>query len=790
MHPSALSKQSVETKGSSRPTSLFKYGDSLQCAPYRCHPWRSKSLSFPEHQKENSREFETAEQHASTSTSIVPARLAPLRASTRRRAGRPPATPADRATSSISNIDLDYGAPVSGWEQVTPGDLISDWLAGIDPSDLDKDTLTDLNQEFANGSRLVRGLPLRETGRHAQLRAERNRSTRSGTGFDGPKSAISDAVLTTSPKLSGNSKSSAHDERFSKTSQRLRGHDVSEVSIPDPVSPTYPVIKFSLVTSKDGSEGEDDDASVPYFGPDKPPMRLYNLQDCASQSCPELWTRPENLMGSMHEGKVDGSQELIAPNYSQVHKDTAWHRFHTNNSLTKRFRSIGRRLRTSTSSSYSIRSDFPAPPNARERRFLTRESSEVYPSSDNETPMYNTPESDLTPFVHPHPSNGDPLAEAGMMSITAELDRLSSMGSQDQRAKVSTSSLPRTPMSSGFASPSSAVSVAGSGTHVSSDVRGHSAPSSGPPSTHTGPVSRPPQRAGQRRRGQRSHLSEVTTPEDLPPPTDFGIEAGRTPQPFKPSTFETLYERSPDIDRSKRHGHSCPEPLSLDRAEHEITQPPMETEDVPQDPPPTTSTSKIVTPIPVRNSAGLLQPVSPPSRMSSIGKTPESMYGPTVDATRPPAVNVVYPTLGSRPALASSRSSPGPRRRSRSAADHVDPAEPKPVNEPGSVHESPEALDHLMQCVGGEPGTQPDLSTSPTSCHPNTWSESSGEPGDSDPFCPEHCLDSRPSGQNLRRLKDCSSWSTGTVRILKPGDASCSDAREEKGKGGANEKKV
>ncbi|RYP05490.1 hypothetical protein DL764_003750 [Monosporascus ibericus] len=105
------------------------------------------------------------------------------------------------------------------------------------------------------------------------------------------------------------------------------------------------------------------------------------------------------------------------------------HHHHLNVCDVKNLRSLGRGIRRQSRSSIkSTRSDFPAPPDGKERRLLSRYPVDTWPSSGDETPIYNTPEPHNVPFLQNFPTGSyiDPLVTAPTMIATGELDRLSS----------------------------------------------------------------------------------------------------------------------------------------------------------------------------------------------------------------------------------------------------------------------------------------------------------------------------------------------------------------------------
>jgi hypothetical protein len=158
----------------------------------------------------------------------------------------------------------------------------------------------------------------------------------------------------------------------------------------------------------------------------------------------------------------------------------------------RRFRYLKRRLRSS-SSSYSIRSDFPIPLHGTERRLLSRGSADIYPSSGEETPVFTTP-TDRTPLVTPNDIDNNVKVA---MSILDSCVRESSTEGADLGLMRNTSTIPTTggsdELDSASKAPADTPSLSGiAATHTSPNDPGHRG-----------------------RAAMRSRLSEVTTPEDL-----------------------------------------------------------------------------------------------------------------------------------------------------------------------------------------------------------------------------------------------------------------------------------
>lgn len=413
-------------------------------------------------------------------------------------------------------------------------------------------------------------------------------------------------------------------------------------------------------------------------------------------------------------------------------RDKDRHRYHLHvRNVTKQLRSLGRILQRSGSSTYSIRSEFPAPPRSTERRLLARDSADIWPSSGSETPLFNTPESDVTGFesFHSPGHHFDPLAMASMMIATAELDRLSGSRTSESSGALSGSSPnSHTPLYSGNASPHNGTSVSGSTTldmYLTPPL--NTPASSGLDTGMASPVSRPSHRRGGRRRGQRSHLSEVTTPDEIASPAEPAEEFSGGPPSFAAPQIETLPECKV-VPNSRNEDSLYPKPLAISKSSRDEIDTP---DDGPSgdtqggqlqsaSAPP--SSLRPVSPQkhkgPLRRSRGSSLDtegsISAPARVSSVGKGSESTYGakPSFDMDRQPLLNLPL-GLGHNIVISPPIS--------RTGTDSVKTS--------GSVSNS-------------EDDSHAD------SCHPDTWSESQGEPGDSDPFCPSDCLETRHNSQN------------------------------------------
>ncbi|KAI0895223.1 hypothetical protein F4806DRAFT_497366 [Annulohypoxylon nitens] len=582
----------------------------------------------------------------------------------------------------------------------------------------------------------------------------------SRTGLDGPQSSESDQLSKLRDELS-ELKESSQSPNLSTSSQRpisntsgsigweknwekrkpRRKHDISEVSdsdfVPRPHTADLPPIGNDNNDTGSGSDSEGvlDNKSCAYIS--QHDAQFHAVKKYALNSCPELHRQLNDFDKSLSGPQDRNSQEQIAQLRSELEKVRHRHHFHLRNVVTRGFRSFTRRLRRS-GSTYSIRSEYTTRRNSKERRLLARESVDIWPSSGEESPLFNTPESNMahadTPRAAGH--HFDPLAMASMMIATAELDRLSSRASFEQKSMASGSS-------TGFsgntpASPNDETSISESKALYSPPTIPYNTPtSSGLHSGVVSPLSRPAHRQGHRRRGQRSHLSEVTTPDEVASPEESTEEFTGSRGSVSSSLIETLPE-CPAIPDCEYEGSLFPKPLAIDRDSREG--------------------AKTADPAISRDTRGGHHElkregaISAPARVSSIGKTLE----PTCnlkevsknDGQRLPITSSkLEDTTGSSPTDFSNLQT------SETLIEICDRREP-------SSHSN--AADNLLPADSNL--SQSAITSAlhkdsrPESCHPDTWSESQGEPGDSDPFCPPDCLEIRHS------LYESASRPLGAVR--------------------------
>lgn len=698
--------------------------------------------------------------------------------------------------------------------------MISIWLSGISCSDFPSDEIGENSIASSNSP----GSPLDAEDKAGTLPtfilttfkeppARHNRSTaQSGTGLDGPLSSESDklskmlrdGLSDLRESTSSANRSNGSQKRKSNTSGSIdwenswekrkprRKHDVSEAVDLDFTHLIRP-IDLSSAASGSKSEDESDGKSCSYLS--QHDVQFHALKRYAANSCPELHHQLDEFDKSFAMLKTRDSEQPISQVRFDLNKDRHRHHFHVRNIVTKQFRSIGRRLRRPGSSTFSIRSDFPAPPDSRERRLLARDSADIWPSSGNETPLFNTPESNIS-SINIVGNHLDPLAMASIVIAAAELDRLTSRASLDQVSRKSGSStgyshaspISPSPLYSGSASPTNnELSLSNSTTlDVPPTMPFNTPASSSSQSGVASPTSRSPHRRGHRRRAQRSHLSEVTTPDEVASPAEPAEDFGENSLSFSSSQVDTLPECSAAHIGGNDPG-MYPKPLAINRGGYEETEPQDDSssEDRRKNSIPSVSVSPPEEPESLLRSlsgfSDIDEAISPPSRVSSIGKTSESTYSPK-------ATESVYDrpfsstSLRFGHAIASSSVLP----------DVGSPATSTEVFNFRKLGSATITAKDTPACKGQavSEGSMDNTAehTEADSCHPCTWSESQGEPGNSDPFCPPDCLESRHSSLDSHRrpsgpMREDSVGTVNTVVVGKGAESSSDDSADSTDEG-------
>lgn len=590
--------------------------------------------------------------------------------------------------------------------------------------------------------------------------AKQHRRTLSATGFDGPRSSTSGTSPHHSPSdrpssplgslLLGNClpcnsrkpKSDASgsidwEKSWPKRKPRRR-HDVSESSDPDPSASKHSVGSHAMDMESKTMTG------LPKLEEQEHPSRPCSIQGCAFKSCPELYRRSPSaippLTSRFRPGQGYG---LESPNYSQLDIGRHRRRRYMPDRVSKRFRSLRDRLHRGRSSSmYSIRPEFPPPPDGKERRYRSRNSNDIWPSSGEESPLFNTPESNISP-VQTAGHHADLLAASGLMMATAELDRLSASAGNTPRTSAATSlELPRTPVtrslelprvsavatlelpriSSGTDSPQS-----GSGSSIADAppvVPSNSSCSLFPPGSLVSPMSRSPKRVGQKSRRKHSRLSEVTTPDEVGPFTQLRNSSDNSPQ-LVYSTSQLLQHPCQGFG-DERCESLIPLPLSISR--------PSSSNDKPDGGYPPDLVPAVIQRIPSHKDSSEVT-VGPgiilPQRTSSRSPTPEPLSEQTDSNDQGSAKQSRFDQISStkRPSIMASMSEPIYAQPMLVELGRMDIV----------AQESALFADVMERLNSNERNTALSRFGS-NSCHPDTWSEGQGEPGDSEPFCPPECL--------------------------------------------------
>ncbi|KAI1657016.1 hypothetical protein F4813DRAFT_88580 [Daldinia decipiens] len=307
--------------------------------------------------------------------------------------------------------------------------------------------------------------------------------------------------------------------------------------------------------SSSGSSGSKDvSGEKPCLYLSRPNAQLYVIQRHAHNSCPEFCRQLDDFQAP--PSRLEGQDSQARVNNFRPNVDKSRYRRHlrVRNIVTNQFRSLGQRIRRSGSSTFSIRSEFPAPRHSKERRLLARDPVGTWPPSGEESPLFNTPESNATNTKRISQDIGryiDPLAIASVMIATAELDRLSSRTSLDLVSRTSGSSTgvsgnsptSHTLFYSGAASPNEISASNPTALDMPPTIPFNTPLSSGPQSGVISPVSKSSQRRGKRRRAQHSRLSEVTTPDNIVSPAE-STEEYNEGLPISVTHIETLLECS------------------------------------------------------------------------------------------------------------------------------------------------------------------------------------------------------------------------------------------------------
>ncbi|KAI1807436.1 hypothetical protein F4811DRAFT_559757 [Daldinia bambusicola] len=383
------------------------------------------------------------------------------------------------------------------------------------------------------------------------------------TGLDGPLSSEGDKLSKMLRDGLSDMKESSRSATLSSASQKLKSDTSGSIdwekklSIPETPHHIRPI--------------------------DPSPAANTNSKDSNCSSGSDNVTHCQVMPGTL--SKVRRSQRIqdipkrVDKSRPEVGKSRYWYHLRVRDIISERFRSLKRRIRRSGSSTFSIRSELSPPLHSKVRRLLARASVDIWPSSGEESPVFNTPESDV-PNVKRTSGIGshiDPLAMASMMIATAELDRLSSRMSLDQASRVSASSAGISESSSGshrpcdkdIATPNNEMPASVPTAPDMPPAVPFNTPSSSVSQSGTmSPVSKPSQRRGKRRRTQRSRLSEVTTPDEIASLAESAEELNDSLS-LPASPIETLPECSGVS--SLEDENLYPKPLTINRSGQDET---------------------------------------------------------------------------------------------------------------------------------------------------------------------------------------------------------------------------
>ncbi|KAH6651950.1 hypothetical protein BKA67DRAFT_342598 [Truncatella angustata] len=148
--------------------------------------------------------------------------------------------------------------------------------------------------------------------------------------------------------------------------------NVSEVTAPDPTVYKHAIDLFSMTGFESDESGEDDFTTGSTTGDYHAGLR--------HQSCPELHRMTE-MIEDEDKPKV-------------ITKETDRHHHAVHEMNIQRLHCLKTKFYRS-SSNYSVRSEFPDPPPGTERRLVSRDSADIYPSSGEESPLSSAPIRDI-----------------------------------------------------------------------------------------------------------------------------------------------------------------------------------------------------------------------------------------------------------------------------------------------------------------------------------------------------------------------------------------------------------
>ncbi|KAI1826558.1 hypothetical protein F4861DRAFT_64315 [Xylaria intraflava] len=708
------------------------------------HQWAGYRLScISENQKENSQHSEDEYFGSTAQTPKTPV-LEPVRwPQSRHRGDGKSRSCDDRA--SVSPFQLDLEQIGTYWKQGMNHHRVLSTRRSATPGRLKKQT----GQHDTPGTRPKVSGPVSPRVLEVQWRIiqrtaaqSKNAYTKShrrnlpGTGFDGPRSSASG----TSPFQAPSDASSAQPRPLplsSGLSRETRRHELNTPGVLD-------WEKRKPQKRHDVSETSDAEQSTHAHPPGAPSTmgtmdapiieeqkhQFDKVEETARKSCPEFYRRSlSGVPPAISTLIVERDRGLKPPDYSRFNGSPHRRRLRVPDSVSKRFQSLRDRLhRCRSSSMHSIRPEFPPPPDGKERRFRSRNSDDIWPSSGEESPVFNTPESRISPM---QPTGL--LVASGLVIASGGLDRLGGQTNEGTvpRTSITLSELAR--CTSGTSSPwsesgSSAVDTAGT------DPDNSPSPSF-PPTRSSSMVSRIPQRSGRNRRRLHSRLSEMATPAET---DDFSQPADGKPilHSIVSSSSDPLQDTSFDYEAGR------PELVGSQPPSTEASTTP---DDGPNRKPWVASGVMQISrkPLPgVAGGPGNKQSERPFPRARSVEPRGEwsnpSDRGNTGQHVPDKATSKLQHSITTRAGGLN-------RRRPSSQMDGEEISSTHGSGLLGNVAAHANAVEHhsILERLVSE------------SCHPDTWSAGRGEPGDSEPFCPPSCLfsDRCDHGSKARRSR-------------------------------------
>jgi hypothetical protein len=462
--------------------------------------------------------------------------------------------------------------------------------------------------------------------------------------------------------------------------------------------------------------------------------------------------------------------------------------------VADKIRSLGRILRSDSSSQSATVSEFPTPLDAKERRRQARDPYELHSESVSPSPLFNSPSSESA--RSPIGTAGgifDPLVRAGTLLATGELDRLSFLahsrgidlkladeGSSGESSGISPkgNAPSNTPATCLRASNAAAIPLPQTDGVLTPVV-----PANTPASDIATPATPHRTRSfkhDHRRRGAGSRLSEMYMSQDAPEniPQDSGSQSGSviTTPPDGTSLGKSASDKGADkCERHDIYRNLVPKPLSLtpspprnvhvrtgpNRAAKPDASKPLPQEKLDMDHLNELLDNAISNSIVTQRLNAVTSSLphlagAHPSPQTPPCTCPDQQKVSKPDASEPPQ-SLPLGSVGIRPFIESRASSPGPRR-DRSARNLSTLSAASPV-----------IKRHMAKHVS--------RSRTPTDSHvvaclPSAWDPDRGNgTGDSEVFCPVTMADTlgheqRPdSGAKGKRAKVRRSTS-GTVHMV------------------------